>query len=166
MATERNLVNCIADVYSKSGLRAFYRGFGLHFLLECPGRGVYMITYESCKTAIAYALDTTGRTLSDRSLTTDKTSHRVLSAAVAGIFSWLVVYPFDVVRAKLQLDFDRAVFRGGAWECVTATWRESGARGFYRGIGYTLVRAGPVAGTILPIYEATKDYIEHRQSRR
>ena len=38
-------------------------------------------------------------------------------------------------------------------------WREGGIRGLYRGIGYTVVRAAPVAGTILPIYESAKDYL-------
>ena len=30
----------------------------------------------------------------------------------------------------------------------------------FRGIQYTLIRAAPVAATILPIYEFSKDYLD------
>eukprot|EP01034_Spumella_vulgaris_P021894 gene21894-27971_t len=83
----------------------------------------------------------------------------MIAAAIAGIFSWLVVYPFDVVKARVQLDFDRKVY-STTLTCAASLWREGGIRAMYRGIGYTLLRAGPVAGTILPIYEATKDMID------
>ncbi len=159
VATEKNLVNSIIDIYKKSGIRGFYRGFSTMLVLESPGRGVYMCSYETCKSLIAYANDTQGRAYSDRSVTTSQTSHRILSAALAGIFSWLVVYPFDVVKARVQLDFNRKLY-SSTWSCAVTTWREGGVRAMYRGIVYTLVRAGPVAGTILPIYEATKDWIE------
>jgi solute carrier family 25 carnitine/acylcarnitine transporter 20/29 len=43
--------------------------------------------------------------------------------------------------------------------CVSAIWKEAGIKGLYRGIGFTLIRAAPVAATILPIYEFTRDAI-------
>ena len=164
VASEMGMISCIKDIYRKSGVRAFYRGYATVFILESPGRGAYMLTYESCKTMMAYLSDRTGRSLNDISLTTNDTGHRIFAAAMAGIFSWLIVYPFDVIKARMQLDFDRKIY-SSTYNCVRATWKEGGIRSMYRGIMYTLIRAGPVAGTVLPVYEASRDFLARFQEK-
>ena len=46
--------------------------------------------------------------------------------------------------------------------CLSSTYREGGIRGLYRGLGYTLIRAGPVAGIVLPFYEYAKEFLESK----
>lgn len=68
---------------------------------------------------------------------------------LAGEALWLASYPFDVVKSKMQSDgFGAQRKYGGMTDCFAKTWRVEGARGFWKGIGPTLLRAMPVsAGT-------------------
>ena len=92
--------------------------------------------------------------LAPNSLTT-----RMLAAACTGIISWIIIFPIDVIRVRLHLDFSRTKYQ--SWrDCCVKTWREGGVRAYYRGIGYTLIRAGPVSAASLTTYEYTKELFE------
>ena len=68
---------------------------------------------------------------------------------LAGEALWLSSYPFDVVKSKMQSDgFGPDMRYKSMSDCFAKTWRLEGARGFWKGIGPTLLRAMPVsAGT-------------------
>ena len=68
---------------------------------------------------------------------------------LAGEALWLASYPFDVVKSKMQSDgFGAGKKYQGMRDCFRQTWQREGARGFWKGIGPTLLRAMPVsAGT-------------------
>jgi len=68
---------------------------------------------------------------------------------LAGELLWLGSYPFDVVKSKMQSDgFGTGMRYQGMVDCVRQTWRGEGWRGFWKGVGPTLLRAMPVsAGT-------------------
>ncbi len=68
---------------------------------------------------------------------------------VAGEVLWLSSYPFDVVKSKMQSDgFGEGRRYAGMRDCFRQTYVREGWRGFWKGIGPTLLRAGPVsAGT-------------------
>ena len=68
---------------------------------------------------------------------------------LSGEVLWIASYPFDVVKSKMQSDGFGADQRFKTMrDCFAQTWRLEGARGFWKGIGPTLIRAMPVsAGT-------------------
>ena len=68
---------------------------------------------------------------------------------LAGEALWLSSYPFDVVKSKMQSDGWGSEMRYKSMrDCFGQTWRVDGLRGFWKGIGPTLLRAMPVsAGT-------------------
>ena len=57
----------------------------------------------------------------------------------------------------------------GIIDMVVAATRETyangGIRGFYRGIGFTLLRAAPVAGVVLPVYDAGLAWLARPKGR-
>jgi hypothetical protein len=68
------------------------------------------------------------------------------------------------VRARLHLDFNKEIYTD--WrDCVRKTYATGGAGAFYRGIGYTLVRAGPVSAATLVSYEYFKDLFESLENK-
>lgn len=77
----------------------------------------------------------------------------------AGITSWFVIYPFDVIKARLQADTTNSKYSSVS-DCVYKTYQEGGVKAFTRGLGFTLIRAVPVASVILPIYETSKEALE------
>lgn len=68
---------------------------------------------------------------------------------LAGEALWLGSYPLDVVKSKMQIDglgADRKYVN--MRDCFRKTYKGEGLRGFWKGIGPTLLRAMPVsAGT-------------------
>ena len=68
---------------------------------------------------------------------------------LAGEALWLGSYPLDVIKSKMQSDgFGPDKKFASMRDCFGQIWRGEGARGFWKGIGPTLLRAMPVsAGT-------------------
>ena len=77
---------------------------------------------------------------------------------LAGEALWIASYPFDVVKSKMQSD-GFAGGKGGEQryknmrDCFKQTWRGEGLRGFWKGIGPTLVRAMPVSAGTFAVVE-------------
>lgn len=138
----------VAHIYTSHGIRGFYKAYGPMLFMESFGRGFYLYVYDSMK-----------RQLTQRSGVEETLSIKIASGATAGVSSWLLVYPLDVVKARLQVDAGNVKYQG-VLDCVIKTWREGGVRAFTRGLGFTLLRAAPVAAVILPIYETSKDALE------
>ena len=66
---------------------------------------------------------------------------------LAGEALWIASYPFDVIKSKMQTDgFGTDQKYKTMRSAFAKTWRAEGARGFWKGIGPTLLRAMPVSG--------------------
>ena len=79
-----------------------------------------------------------------------------LYGGLAGEALWLSSYPFDVVKSKMQTDgFGAEKKYKTMRDCVAATWRADGMRGFWRGVGPTLIRAMPVSAGTFTVVEMT-----------
>lgn len=139
-----------------------YAGYEPLIVMESCGRGTYLFIYESCK---HYLSRTYIQTYHSQPSSNEVLTIKVIAGANAGIFSWLLVYPFDVIKARLQVDLSNKIY-SNVFDCVVKTWAEGGVRAFTRGLGLTLLRAAPVASIILPIYETSKEYIEYVSSKQ
>ncbi|KAI9823286.1 MAG: hypothetical protein M1832_002510 [Thelocarpon impressellum] len=137
-------LDCIRKLSSPSAggvTGGLYRGTSVTLLREAQAYGFWFLTFE-------YLM-----ALEQRRLSTPRESippwKVALFGGLAGEALWVSSYPFDVVKSKLQSDRLGAAARyAGTADCFAQTWRAEGARGFWRGIGPTLLRAMPVsAGT-------------------
>jgi solute carrier family 25 carnitine/acylcarnitine transporter 20/29 len=124
----------------KHSMRKPLVGFGTHFFVETANRSIYFVTYEGLKRKYS---DSEGNT----SLST-----RMTAATVAGIACWLFIYPTDVIRSRLYAAsaVDKHM---NAIQCVRTMYAEHGVSSFFQGFNITLLRAGPVAAVILPVYD-------------
>ena len=78
-----------------------------------------------------------------------------LYGGLAGEALWIASYPFDVVKSKMQSDrlgVGQQRYRSMR-DCFGQTWRAEGWRGFWKGIGPTLVRAMPVSAGTFAVVE-------------
>jgi Mitochondrial carrier protein len=167
--SQKGIIATSSDLYRSYGIRGFYRGFGVFSFMETFGRGVYLWTYEASKEALqpfvvqpngSTSASTEGNGSSIYSMfRISEMQLKMISAATAGMFSWFVVYPFDVVKARLQVDISGTQYHNTV-DCCIKIYKQCGPRGFIRGLGFTVMRAAPVASTILPIYESIKEYME------
>mmetsp|Transcript_18389 Transcript_18389/g.27783 ORF Transcript_18389/g.27783 Transcript_18389/m.27783 type:complete len:317 (-) Transcript_18389:122-1072(-) len=126
----------------------FFVGYAPHFLTECVGRGVYFSCYEILKRHFAKVEGQENTTI----------LQKMMAAGISGMVCWAFIFPFDTIRNKLCA---KAVYgdAGSPWQMAKFLYQQGNVRSFYRGFQFTVVRAGPVAAAVLPIYDTTREWL-------
>ncbi|MBE3047453.1 MC/SLC25 family protein [Candidatus Bathyarchaeota archaeon] len=148
-------LDCLRKMGAASGgsvLRGAYRGGGVTVWREAFAYGFWFQSFEYMMNADAR------RNGVDRK---DIPSYKIaLWGGIAGEALWLGSYPFDVVKSKMQTDgFGEARKYKSAIDCFAQTFKVEGARGFWRGIAPTLMRAAPVSAGTFVVVELTMKVI-------
>ncbi|XP_043505774.1 mitochondrial basic amino acids transporter-like [Polistes fuscatus] len=118
-------MKCLKHIYKKEGFRGVFNGLGITFLREAPSFGTYFLTYEfltQSKEPIS-----TGRML--------------LAGGLAGTASWIVSYPLDVIKSRIQAESNNRY--NGTLDCYRKSVRSEGYSCLYRGLNSTIIRAFP-----------------------
>lgn len=94
------------------------------------------------------------------------------AGGLAGVMSWVVVYPCDVIKSVVQTrPASTAHPPLGMWATGKELLRAHGPRVFFRGMSVALLRALPVNCIVFPVYEASVQALgkvdpAHRQEYR
>ena len=108
---------------------------------DVPGYGVYIFIYEW----IFYHMR--------RLEIGDK--HGAFASVVAGggagVLSWAIMAPTDVVKSLIQADVSHTKYRG-LLHCVQHTYRHFGIKAFYAGCVINCLRAFPVNSITFLVY--------------
>lgn len=135
-------IDCVRKLSAHEGvLSGLYRGEAVTILREAQAYGLWFLTFEYLMNADARRNNLKRNEISQLKV--------AFYGGLAGEALWLGSYPFDIVKSKMQSDGFGAERRYASMrDCFRQTWRAEGARGFWKGIGPTLLRAMPVsAGT-------------------
>eukprot|EP00730_Choanoeca_flexa_P010765 TRINITY_DN20964_c0_g1_i1.p1 TRINITY_DN20964_c0_g1~~TRINITY_DN20964_c0_g1_i1.p1 ORF type:complete len:292 (+),score=11.13 TRINITY_DN20964_c0_g1_i1:55-930(+) len=128
------------------GIRSLFRGSAVTALRDCPSFGAYFVIYEWWRRRIAPANDADN-------MTAAVFAGSVVSGGLAGVLSWLLVYPLDVVKTHLQAqDFANPRYKGMV-DCARQLVRGHGYGVFVKGMNSCLVRAFPLNGMTFAVYE-------------
>lgn len=137
-------LQCLRHAFRTEGPRGLYRGVTALWARDIPYNALYFGTYELCTFLSMRAL---GREHRD-----DLSPLAVLvSGGSAGSVAWSVVFPFDLVKSRMQT--------GGTDSlpaCLRRILREEGLRGFYPGWSAAVLRAFPANGALFVGYELTR----------
>ena len=69
------------------------------------------------------------------------------------MIAWTSTFPFDVIKSRMQADGNNGVFLyKGVVDCVVQSYKTSGIRSFFSGLGPTLLRAFPTNAVIFSVY--------------
>ena len=137
-ASKHSILRIAKAIYRKEGVRGFFRGMVPTLWREVPSFGAYFATYDY----LCQRLLREGQSVHDLS--------PVLVCAAggcSGIAAWLVTYPVDLVKSRIQIDgADGGPLRyRNMADCFRKTYRESRTiRVFFKGLNSTLIRAFPV----------------------
>jgi solute carrier family 25 carnitine/acylcarnitine transporter 20/29 len=142
-------LDCVRKLSAHQGVLAgVYRGTAVTFLREAQAYGVWFTTFEFLMNA-----DAARNHIKREDISTLKVA---AYGGLAGEMLWLSSYPFDVVKSKMQTDgFGAAQKYSSMRDCFAQVWRAEGARGFWKGIGPTLLRAMPVSAGTFATVEVT-----------
>jgi solute carrier family 25 carnitine/acylcarnitine transporter 20/29 len=142
------LVESVCPNGGAISLSRCYIGFWPHLLSETLGRAVYYSSYEGCKRVIVDY-----KTRNGHQDTSVAMSERMVSAGVSGIMCWSMIFPLDSIRSRMYNQ--EGLQTKSTIDMIHSMYQEAGSsfRPFYRGFGLTVLRAGPVAAAVLPIYD-------------
>lgn len=142
-------IDCFKKLYQSNGLYSgIFKGLAPTLVRESIGMGIYFATYEALvarelaqKTNLVRA-DIPGWKL-------------CLYGGLSGYALWIVIYPIDVLKSRLQTDALSAPKYKGSIDAARDVFRVSGIKGFYKGFIPTILRAAPANGATFAVFELT-----------
>ena len=133
---KQGITEAVGHIYNKAGLGGLARGLGITFTREVPAFGVYFGSYELMIRQFG-----------------DSTPVVLTGGGVAGILSWVLTYPQDVIKSRLQADgFGEDQQYRGSRHCLQASLRAEGPGCLVRGMGSTIIRAFPMNAVTFGVY--------------
>lgn len=146
-------IHCLSWLYNAHGLPGIYKGMTATLLRDSFSYGVYFAAYEFSKQRLA-KLAAPNRE-NDRQIEKIEASPLVtfLAGGMAGVVSWLVIYPVDVIKSRIQEDSVVTPKYKGIADCFKKSVASDGWRVLFRGLSPTLLRTFIVSGANFLVYE-------------
>jgi len=142
----------LRNLYKEGGFRNVFKGTELTFLRYAFGNSIYFGSYEFLKLNF----------LRKQNKSKISKQETVISGIFAGVTTWAIVFPVDVVKSKLQAGVDN-ISRRELWSELIAEIKENGPRQvLYRGIGISVVRTAFTTPLSFLIYEACSEYFKNK----
>ncbi|TPX71896.1 hypothetical protein SpCBS45565_g00989 [Spizellomyces sp. 'palustris'] len=127
-------VDCMRQIYRTNGFAGFYRGLACTLWRETPSYGAYFASYEILCRMI----------LPEDAPTNEPSPKLLFAGGLAGVVAWLVTYPFDVVKTRLQsVEQETKPLYKGTFHCMRTIIRSEGWGVLFSGWGATAIRAFP-----------------------
>ena len=108
---------------------------------DLPASGTYFCTYN-----ILHSY------MTDNNLTDNHGIFaNLMAGGLAGVLSWSLIVPLDVVKSQIQADYTGAVYKSPL-ASARVVYAKSGIRGFYSGWLMICIRAFPVNAATFLLY--------------
>ncbi|KAF9348602.1 hypothetical protein BGX26_012993 [Mortierella sp. AD094] len=155
-------------IVQKKGWTGLYKGVSLHVSRDMLGTGIYFSSYETIKRLMSETIEHV-RPHHDTPSTSQPSPQfkgpgpmvHFFAGGLCGVFSWLIVFPIDLVKSVVQKEVLVTNPRySGALDCAKDIVRREGVRGLYRGLSVTCYRAMPIHSLNFLVYEAVMDYVK------
>lgn len=148
IAKSQNTVwSVVKTIMRTEGAVGFFNGLTTTIAREVPGYFCFFGAYELCRTAFAEHMNC------------EKDDIGVLPIVFSGGFGggclWLVVYPMDCVKSRIQV-MSMTGKQAGFFKTLMTIARTEGVRALYSGLTPTMVRTFPANGALFLGYEASR----------
>ncbi|KAJ3558518.1 hypothetical protein NM688_g879 [Phlebia brevispora] len=148
------------EIWRQRGFRGIFRGFVPTAIRE-TGYGAYFGVYEAVLMLFSqpssHPENSPLKPGAESSVRDARKSYPVLLAgALAGVMSWIVTFPFDVIKTRVQSTLSPTPdnpFRN-TWSTIAYSYRREGFRVFFHGLKPTIIRAIPVNMVTFATFEA------------
>ncbi|KAM4743395.1 solute carrier family 25 member 15a [Anableps anableps] len=140
----------VKAVLKTNGPLGFYQGLTSTIVREVPGYFCFFGAYELCRTTFAHHMGT------------DKDNIGILPLMFSGGFGgaclWLVIYPIDCVKSRIQV-YSLTGRQAGFMKSFLGIIRTHGFTALYSGLTPTLIRTFPANGALLLAYELSRKFM-------
>ncbi|XP_043553343.1 solute carrier family 25 member 47-B isoform X2 [Chiloscyllium plagiosum] len=145
----RGPTHCLITVIKEEGILGLYRGITALWLRDIPCFGLYFLVYS----VFTEWLTPQGQHKPDWSA-------MLLAGGCAGMTYWTLATPMDVMKSRMQMDGMGQQRYNGVLNCINESFRQEGARVFFKGLSLNCVRAFPVNGLTFVIYETVLAFLK------
>lgn len=135
------------EIWRRRGIRGIFRGFVPTAIRE-TGFGAYFGVYEAVLMCFSQPSSSPENSPlkpgAESSMSDARRSYPVLIAgALAGVMSWIVTFPFDVIKTRVQSTLNPTrdnPFRN-TWSTIVYSYRKEGFKVFFHGLKPTIIRS-------------------------
>ncbi|XP_014051351.1 solute carrier family 25 member 15b [Salmo salar] len=140
----------VKSVMKQNGPTGFFTGLTTTIAREVPGYFCFFGAYELCRTTFADNMKCSKDDIGVAPI--------VFSGGFGGACLWLVVYPFDCVKSRIQV-MSMIGRQEGFFKTMMAIMRTEGVRALYSGLTPTMIRTFPANGALFLGYEASRKFM-------
>lgn len=147
-------IDCIKKIYSCHGIKGIYKGQLITMAREFHGGACYFLIYEFLMQRAM---------LKEKKLRNELPGwKKCLYGAAAGYGMWSSIYPIDVIKSKIQTDcFSKEKRKySSSFDCAKQILAREGIKGFFKGFGTCMLRAGPVNASSFVAFEFAMELFE------
>ena len=155
--------SCVAHIVRTNGTAALYQGLSGTLVRNVPANALFFPVNELVKSALVNRRNNnnsnnaaaSGIAKKKKFTTSDLTlPERLVSGASAGLCYWVLTYPFDAIKGRMQgTPFEQRM----SWAATTRSiFREYGPRGFFRGIVPCAARSVPACSALFTTMDLVK----------
>jgi len=162
-------LEAVSEIFKANGVRGLYTGGRLHFVRDTSGTALYFFEYDAMRHLL-------GRKRSGEQgptppwLPIPVSVVPFICGSLAGVSSWAIIYPLDVVKTKMQ----QRALAGDPPRTVRETFRRlirgpdptnprtmlAGLTRIYRGLGVSALRSVTTHGLLWTFVDITSNYID------
>jgi len=148
-------LNCLRSIHQQNGLRGCFRGLQATILRELPGFGVYITSYQLlCDSMVPEPGMMPG------------VPGLLLAGGLAGVASWGVNIPIDIIKSRLQTDDPANPKYRGFLDCARKSYQSDGIRVFWRGLLVSSLRAFPTNAVTFAVYSTVMRYAQSEKNEQ
>ncbi|PBK78301.1 hypothetical protein ARMSODRAFT_874096 [Armillaria solidipes] len=160
----------VKEIFRSNGITGLYTGFRMHFVRDTTGTALYFLEYDGMRHLL-------GRERSGDQgptpawLPIPASIVPFFCGSLAGVSSWALIYPLDVVKTKIQQRSLAGERYRGPWETLYRLVRGpdpnnpkpllAGITRIYRGLGVSAVRSITTHGLLWTFFDLVSNYIDH-----
>ncbi|XP_034870221.1 mitochondrial ornithine transporter 2 [Mirounga angustirostris] len=143
--SQNTIWSVVKSILRKEGPLGFYQGLSSTLLQEVPGYFFFFGGYELSRSFFA----------SGRSKDELGPVPLMLSGGIAGICLWLVIYPVDCIKSRIQV-LSMSGKQAGFLGTLISIVKNEGTAALYSGLTATMIRAFPANGSLFLAYEYSR----------
>uniref|UniRef100_A0A0N5A5X3 Mitochondrial thiamine pyrophosphate carrier n=1 Tax=Parastrongyloides trichosuri TaxID=131310 RepID=A0A0N5A5X3_PARTI len=153
----KNIRDAFVKIYCREGYRGFYKGLSASLTQNAPFTGLQFLSYNFL-----------GHIWNENISQNNSSIGSAICGGVAGCFSKFLMYPFDMVRHRMQIlasdrkGFGKSTNHVGMIGTFRKVVREESIFGLYKGLVASVIKAGVMAGLSFCSFELFSKYLQQR----
>lgn len=160
----KGFTNAITSMVKTEGVRALFKGLTPTLGQIAPHAGIQFAVYRLLTDTIFNKITYFQRQATLQSAVESSLMANLLAGSIAGFFAKTAIYPFDLVKKRLQIQgfqqhrksFGKQMYCNGLLDCVKLTIVMEGFLALYKGYGPSMLKAVLVSAMHFAVYDEIK----------